>query len=140
MRYMLARIWHVIWGLPQTVVGCAMFLALRRSRRHVSYRSATVTEWRLRSGLSMGMFIFVPEGSTRALLAHEYGHTLQSLMLGPFYLPVIVVPSLIWAGLPQLERMRVRRSYSYYRFSPERWANALSLKVTGVKPEGWYDR
>ena len=139
VRFAGARLWQVMWGLPQTVVGLALFLALRGPRQRYAYRSAFVTEWRLSSGLCLGMFIFVPRGCPRTLLAHEYGHTLQSMVLGPLYLPAIVVPSLVWAGTPRLKRYRSAHAYSYYRFYTERWANRLSKRVTGERPEGWYD-
>lgn len=138
-RYLLARMWQVVWGLPQTMAGLALFLGLRRPHGRYGYRSAVVSEWGLSSGLSLGMFIFVPRNCPRSLVAHEYGHTLQSLMLGPLYLPLIVLPSLVWAGLPALERMRRNKGYSYYRFYPERWANRLTRRVTGERPIGWYD-
>lgn len=138
--YGLARAVQVVWGLPQTMVGAALFCALRGWRRCGAFRSAIVTPWRLRAGLSLGMFVFVPHHSPRALVLHEYGHTLQSLCLGPAYLPVVVVPSLVWAGLPRLERYRLRKGYSYYRFFTERWANLLVKRLTGEIPIGWYDR
>ena len=139
-RFLLARVWQVVWGLPQTVVGLVLFLALRGPRRCHAYRAAVVTRWRLHSGLCLGMFIFVPEVCSRSLLAHEYGHTLQSMLLGPLYLPAIVLPSLVWAGTPQLRRYRSAHAFSYYRFYTERWANLLSKRVTGDLPEGWYPR
>lgn len=140
VRIALARVWQATWGLPQTLVGGTMCLALRHSTSRSSYRSAIVSEWKLASGLSLGMFIFVPRGCPRPLLRHEYGHSIQSMILGPFYLPLIVLPSLVWAGTPRLEHYRSSHKYSYYRFYTERWANVLSHKVTGKTPEGWYER
>ena len=133
----LIRVWHALWGLPQTILGLALWLALGGGHRHAQFRSAYVKEWNLRAGLSMGMFIFVPRRTRRPLLLHEYGHTIQSLMLGPMYLFVVVIPSVIWAGVPRFERMRTQRRYSYYRFYTERWANALVHRLTREDPEGW---
>jgi len=90
--------------------------------------------------VSLGLFIFVPplpDGPSRRLKAHEYGHTIQSLILGPLYVPVILIPSLVWAGTPRLERRRVRRGTSYYSFYTEHWANALVFRLTGETPMGW---
>lgn len=56
---------------------------------------------------------------------HEYGHTLQSLLLGPLYLLVIGLPSFLWCQLPFFQERRKRRHISYYSFFPERWADAL---------------
>jgi len=129
MNVQLARVLHVTWGFPQAVVGAAVYLACGRHRKHYKFRSAIVTEWKLNRGLSLGPFIFVPRHCPRRLLVHEYGHSIQALILGPLYLFVIVIPSLTWAGVPALERRRVRRQTSYYAFFTERWANYLAERV-----------
>ena len=129
MRFFAARLIHVTWGLPQTLAGAATLLVAGRYHKHYPFRSAVVTEWKLDRGLSLGPFIFVPQNCPRRLLVHEYGHTIQALILGPLYLPVIVLPSLTWAGLPTLERRRTRTHRSYYSFYTERWANALAESV-----------
>lgn len=136
----VAQVWQAIWGLPQTLVGVALYLAPGRSCKRGRFRSAFVREWKQDAGLSLGTFIFLPRGSTRPLLIHEYGHTVQSLLLGPLYLPVVVLPSLLWAGIPALRRLRARTRYSYYRFYTESWANRLTSRVTGERPVGWIDR
>lgn len=138
MQRALALLWQFMWGLPQNMVGGVLYACLFPKHRHGTYRTAFVTEWSLDSGLSLGAFIFAPQGMNKALVVHEYGHTLQSLLLGPFYVPMIVVPSLVWAGLPACTRFRERRHYSYYRFFCERWANRLARRVTRERPIGWY--
>ena len=110
------------WGLVQTLLGAVVCLACPGCPRS-RYRGAVVTRWRGERGLSLGLFIFLPQGDDAHLLAHEYGHTRQSLLLGPLYLPVIGLPSAIWAGLPALARRRARRGVSYYDFYTERWAD-----------------
>ena len=117
------------WALPQTIVGAIVFLVTSLRCKHAFYQGAIVSEWRFTRGLSLSAFIFVPKDCSRALVVHEFGHTLQSLALGPLYLPVIVLPSLIWAGTPALERRRQRRRTSYYAFYTERWANAWAERV-----------
>ena len=54
---------------------------------------------------------------------HEYGHSIQSKILGPLYLLVIGLPSIIWAGL--FEKYRNKHKISYYSFFTEKWANKL---------------
>jgi hypothetical protein len=129
MNVNVARLLHVTWGMPQALAGAAVFLACGPGLRRYRFRSAVVTEWKLRRGLSLGPFIFVPRKCPRRLVVHEYGHSIQALMLGPLYLPIIVLPSLTWAGLPALERRRTRRHTSYYAFYTERWANALAERI-----------
>lgn len=65
------------------------------------------------------------------VLVHEYGHTIQSMILGPLYLFVIGIPSCIWAFTPYFQKLRSKGKYSYYDFYPEKWANYLGSKVTG---------
>ena len=126
------------WGILQTLAGGAMFLVLIR-RKHFIYRGCVVTEWKRPQSASVGMFVFLSDslsGQFRDdVLIHEYGHTIQSLILGPLYLPVIALPSALWCMTPRFERMRRDNGISYYSFYPERWANTLGEKVTGNKPE-----
>ena len=131
------RIVGALWGLPQTLVGGSIAAALALGGSpHRSYRLAHVTSWDLRAGLSLGLFVFVPRGAESRLVVHEYGHTVESMILGPLYLPLVVVPSLIWAGLPACERLRRRRHMSYYDLPIERWANVLGTRVTGERSMG----
>jgi hypothetical protein len=51
---------------------------------------------------------------------HELGHCRQSQILGWLYLPVIGLPSLLWAAWWNEGRKR-----SYYSFYTERWADRL---------------
>lgn len=80
------------------------------------------------------MFIFISEramnGNERDFtLMHEYGHTIQSIILGPLFLPVIGLPSLLWAWLPVFRKYRERWSVSYYSLYTERWANFLGERA-----------
>ncbi len=115
---------HVTWGLPQTLAGLVV-LAMNRRAEHKAYCGACVTTWGMRAGLSLGPFVFVPRDAPSKLVVHECGHTVQSLILGPLYVPVVVVPSLIWAGVPALHRWRRAHRVSYYALPTERWANTL---------------
>ena len=72
----------------------------------------------------------------RPLLVHEYGHTIQSLVLGPLYLVIIGLPSVVWMNVPALSRWRARTGTSYYAFFTERWANALGERVLGEPSVG----
>lgn len=136
-RTWLLRVVSAIWGLPQTLIGGSMAAVLAlRGAPHRSFRLSCVTSWRMGAGLSLGLFVFVPRGAESRLVVHEYGHTVESLILGPLYLPLVVVPSLIWAGLPACARLRRRRNISYYDMPIEHWANVLGSRVTGERSMG----
>ena len=128
----------------------AVFL-LHRNCAHFTYHGAVVTRWSNPSSVSLGMFVFVTETPffyeklkdeyteaelSRRLLVHEYGHTIQSLLLGPLYLLVIGVPSTVWGFWPSLNRRRQQEQISYFRFFTENWANAWGEKVTGSPSMG----
>lgn len=124
------------WGLVQTVLGAAVFLRYWKSP-HSLCHGAVVTVYPLYSSLSLGPFIFltdkplrdrkghIPDNELRRrLLVHEYGHTVQSLLLGPLYLPLVGLPSLLWAQLPLCQR-KWRGGVSYFGFYTEKTANSL---------------
>lgn len=118
------------WGAVQNVVGAVIagVLAVRDPRRRrFAYHGALVMEWDRRgASMALGMFIFFGhlgmEGADETLV-HEYGHTVQSCILGPAYLLVIGLPSFLWATLPRARRGRRENGRSYFDFYTEKWAN-----------------
>ncbi len=131
MKKILYGILQILWGMPQTLLGFAVFL-FHRKAPHVWYHGAVVTEWKFRTGLSLGLFLFIPGGDYgKDFLVHEYGHTIQSLILGPFYLFGIGIPSVVWCNLPWCIRYRRKKNCSYQSFYTERWANKLGERITG---------
>lgn len=137
----LFRLWQCTWGLVQTLAGAVVFLIYARCE-HFSFGGAVVTVWKRAGGVSLGMFIFIaseravrrgiPHEEVRErIVVHEYGHSVQSLILGPLYLPVIGLPSIIWAGAPCFCEKRRRGGISYYSFWTERLANRLGELATG---------
>lgn len=57
-----------------------------------------------------------------ATFAHEYGHTIQSRLLGLAYLPIVGVPSLIGGGVGEIPGSNHDHKNEWY----EVWANNLS--------------
>ncbi len=116
------------WGALQTLAGGFLFL-INITKPHFTYNGAIVTRWKMKGSVSLGEFIFLNEKADETILAHEYGHTVQSLILGPLYLLVIGLPSIVWAGFPLFVSFRQKKNYSYYRFYTERWANFHGDKI-----------
>ncbi len=121
------------WEFPQIVVGLVVLVCMKSLRKvvHVEnggYRFFIQTK---NTGVSLGWFIFwTPAGNRFPQLKndcqmHEYGHARQSMMLGPLYLLVIGIPSV----------MRVLYSKWYYRKRHVQWQGYFS----GF-PENWADR
>ena len=72
----------------------------------------------MRGGVSLGKYIIVNQWMPTKEIMHEYGHCRQSKYLGPLYLLVIGIPSLIWAIFG-------KRGDAYYTFYTEKWADKL---------------
>jgi len=147
MKKLLYVLWQLTWGILQSALGLAVFIAHIRDRHYV-YHGAVITEWADKASVSLGMFVFVTKEPyfydklkdeytaqelSERLLVHEYGHTIQSLILGPLYLIVIGIPSTLWGFLPSLNQKRKTEGLSYFSFFTEKWANSLGEKVTGCK-------
>ncbi len=147
MKKLLYVFCQCTWGILQTLLGMFVFLC-HIGDKHYFYHGAVVTEWKDKSSVSLGLFVFVTaepyfydklkndftmaELSER-LLVHEYGHTIQSLILGPLYLIIIGIPSTLWGFNPIAARRRRELPLSYFSFFTEKWANQLGEYVTRRK-------
>ena len=124
--------WQATWGLPQTALGLAVS-RMPSVRVRGAYRSEIVASWQRPQAMSLGLFIFIPDvelkriegGGDPFLLKHEYGHAVQSAILGPLYLPLVGIPSALWSNLPSLRRWRAKAGYGYYDFLVEKSASHL---------------
>ena len=122
------------WGAAQTLLGFLLFLRFLRAP-HRCYCGSISTRWKLDGGISLGLFIFTPdreEAWCRQMEVHEYGHAWQSLLLGPLYLIIVGLPSILWARLPGCIRMRRERQVPYSAFYTERWADRLGEAMTAL--------
>jgi len=152
MKGVLFTLLQLTWGLPQTLAGFIFHLYWRHKGGRVSlFNGAVVTEWSLPSSMSLGLFIllgrnvgrYVLDGreltaeETRiGVLVHEFGHCVQSLILGPLFLPLAGLPSFLWARLSVFRRLRRRKLLSYYAVYPENWANTLGEWYTKTPSVG----
>lgn len=132
MKLFLYTLLQLTWGLPQTLLGFLLFLVHLKNPHHY-YKGAITTEWNSSGGISLGLFIFIPNTSFKRVnrqkvTSHEYAHTIQSLLLGPSYLIIIGVPSFIWANFPYFVQKRKKSTIHYSSFYTERWADHLAGK------------
>ena len=130
MKTALFRLWQWTWGFPQTLLGFVIYL-LSRHRPHEVYHGCVVTHWGQGGSLGVGMFLFLGNTIDRRVLVHEFGHSVQSAILGPLFLPVMGIPSFLWCNLPPCRKLRREKGISYYSFYPESTANLLGSLATG---------
>ena len=136
------------WGIFQTIVGCIVFMLNYKNSKHFFYNGVIVTLWNKKAGFSLGLFIFVPpeprfynaekynfskDELIERLMIHEFGHSIQSLILGPLYFVVIGLVSSIWSFSSKFSKLRKNKSVSYFDFYTEKWANYLGELVSGKK-------
>lgn len=115
-----------IWQLPQHIVGLLILLFIKGEAKH-KFNGITYYFYDpFPGGISLGNYMILGSQFSQTI-KHEYGHTLQSRMLGPLYLFVIGIPSIIWAGL---YGSVIKETHNgYYKFYTEKWADKLG-KVT----------
>lgn len=127
-RRAVINVYFWIWQLPQNILGLIMSLFLRPLTKLDTDTIADVYQSdRMSGGISLGKYAFVSKISARDKLniAHEgTGHPKQSRRLGPLYLLVIGLPSLIWAGLYGWVIKPTKNGY--YKFYTEKWADKLA--------------
>jgi hypothetical protein len=129
-----------IWQLPQNIVGLLMFVYFKiRGIKPVPFRNAHFKYYVVddlpfnAGGVSLGQFKFVylitytEQGRPTKVIAwplisatalHEFGHELQSRILGWFYLPV--------AGFMMLYSILFQRKRLYHGRTFEAWADKLA--------------
>lgn len=112
-----------LWQLPQNLLGLLLVAILKPEDSCAFNRARLYYATRMRGGISLGRYIIVRsclQDYTGRTEWHEYGHSRQSLFLGPLYLLVIGLPSLLWAAVWQPGHGR-----GYYEFYTEAWADKL---------------
>lgn len=120
-----------IWQLPQNLTGLVVllihYICGHKPKKETKYRVTVYKAKHVNNcGVSLGNFIFLDSdvGHSQNDYKHEHGHQIQSKYLGPLYLLVIGLPSvignIIWSNT---------RSFDYYRQPWELWAD----KLGGVK-------
>lgn len=110
-----------IWQLPQNLVGLTYRLITRGEKRILKQRStAFYIAPTMSGGVSLGNYIFLSEksGLREPVYDHEFGHCIQSRILGPLYLPIVGLCS-------GLHCILHKRTHNYYDFWTEKWANKL---------------
>lgn len=113
----LLEICKWLWQMPQNILGLLISPLGRYDERTGVY------VWSFDSGVSLGNYVFVNGECTMNTIKHERGHQKQSLYLGPLYLILIGLPSLLGNLLHRVWK------FDYYKQPWERWADYLGGAV-----------
>ena len=121
----MMEILKYFWQLPQLIAAFIYYRYLKRKDEILdtcTCQGAIVFIKRKSCGsVTLGPYIFLSPKATDTTIRHEWGHTRQSLILGPLYLIVIGIPSIIWAATHRT----IAPNTDYFDFFTEKWANKL---------------
>lgn len=121
----MMEILKYFWQLPQLIAAFIYYQYLKSKDEILdtcTCQGAIVFIKRKSCGsVTLGSYIFLSPRATDTTVRHEYGHTRQSLILGPLYLIVIGIPSIIWAATHKL----IAPNKPYGWFYTESTANKL---------------
>ena len=124
-----------IWQLPQNLIGLLLIWYYKPNRKHVIDNDVEIYFTNnFPGGISLGKYSIVQayhyrkdinESLKRDTVRHEaIGHAKQSKMLGPLYLIVVGIPSIVWAGM--YGTVIKPTTNGYYKFYTEKWADKLA--------------
>ena len=124
-----------IWQFPQMLAAWIWYIIRKKTILYNTFGTFyTVYVGANRGGVTLGDKRFISKcyhgEYLNMVIAHESGHVKQSLYLGPLYLFVIGIPSILWAW----SHRWIAPRKSYYWFYTESIANKLG--GVAVTPEG----
>lgn len=121
----MMEILKYFWQLPQLIAAFIYYWYLKRKDEILDtcICQGTIVFIKRKScgSVTLGPYIFLSPKATDTTVRHEWGHTRQSLILGPLYLIVIGIPSIIWAATHRT----IAPNTDYFDFFTEKWANKL---------------
>lgn len=122
----LVLLW--LWQLPQLILGSIVILLFHNKIIESEEYKTTCMFWveGCGFGVCLGPIIILDTKLHEDSVRHEYGHYRQSMMLGPLYLVVVGLPSLI---MNIFARYGIIGPDEYY----SRWPEKQADKLGGVK-------
>lgn len=118
-----------LWELPQNLCGMLWreinvdnIITIVENGTSV-LNGATVYLMRKGGNVTLGKYIFINQDYTdkSLVIKHECGHVRQSKKLGPLYIPLIGIPSLIHAMINDFIGCCSKSKDGYSHFYTERW-------------------
>ena len=121
----MMEILKYFWQLPQLIAAFIYYWYLKNKDEILDTCTCqgTIVFIKRKScgSVTLGPYIFLSPKATDTTVRHEWGHARQSLILGPLYLIVIGIPSIIWAATHGT--LAPNKSYDW--LYTETWANKL---------------
>lgn len=134
------------WGLDMNILGAIGYIFCKyifgwQTQKYYKNIIISPKDKKINSGLSLGIFLFMDKDADEALKQHEYGHSIQNLIFGEFFLLLIGIPSLIrcWYYNLVINKLKLytKEKYNYYSIWFERDASALGRRAIEDKAWSW---
>lgn len=122
MKKTIIKLVKWLWQAPQHILALLLGLLLWPFiTKKGMYNNSVLWECSLFSAsMSLGEYIFLTTRASQKVIKHEGGHSKQSLVLGPLYLIVIGLPSIVHNIIHRIFS-KGDRQWDYYSFWSERW-------------------
>ena len=130
----MKRILEYIWQLPQNLCGVVYKSICKGNILYHDLASdlgANIVLKDTRGSVSLGKYVFIysKDRELQDTIIHELGHVKQSKILGPLYLIVIGIPSILHCWYNDfIDCCRKDGKYHYEHFYTEAWAEKLMEK------------
>ena len=127
------RILTEIWQFPQHIIAYVVILINCKCIKPMVSKdgiSHYLVDHLFDNAISLGNYIFLDSDGNFSYKAikHEFGHQKQSLILGPLYLILIGLPSIIGNIINRIKHKYFNKYYDpdfYYKQPWEAWADKL---------------
>lgn len=132
MKCFLFWLTQLTWGLPINLLGIFVSIfclckGIHPKRFGYALYFEIGEKW---GGVNFGGFFFIQKNGSNQLKSHEYGHSFQTLLLGPFTPFIILIPS---ATRYHYRNYKANKGISlppYDAFWCEGWATSLGHKYS----------
>ena len=97
--FRLSKVWYYIisltWGLPLNLVGilCAVILLITGHKPEKNVYGWVFRVGKGWGGVNLGMFSIISKTAGNGTKIHEFGHSIQTCIFGPFIIIFVVIPS-----------------------------------------------
>lgn len=128
MNYIIT-ILLILWQIPQNIIGLCYWLISGAKRKEIINNVFVLETDSKQGSVSLGNLVFISKYTRNyeKTLKHELGHTIQSKYLGPLYLLVIGLPSILWVAVRMMSKTLQKKDY--YSFYTEAWAEELAKEI-----------
>ena len=106
------------WGIIMSIIGAIIFAILALCGKKVQRNG---WGWCIEigkgwGGFSMGPFALVQKDASAHLKAHEFGHSIQNCIFGPFMILFIMIPSIIRYWMYQAGDYHKEYEYAWFEW------------------------